>query len=176
MRLIGALGGLSDAELRSTFNGGLGMVCVVPARLASRTAIASLEDDGFEAWQVGDVVAIGAAGRATRSLGGSEVLAEWARAIGEIGGMEEERRGTQDRGWRIGNRQQPACPARGAQRGALDAEIALVFADRECPALDWAVEQGIETLVVPMPKLSDDPEEGRRRGPGRIAGRRSDPS
>jgi phosphoribosylaminoimidazolecarboxamide formyltransferase/IMP cyclohydrolase len=42
-----------------------------------------------------------------------------------------------------------------AQRGALDAEIVLVFADRECPAIAWAVEQGIETVVVPMPKLSD---------------------
>jgi phosphoribosylaminoimidazolecarboxamide formyltransferase/IMP cyclohydrolase len=41
-----------------------------------------------------------------------------------------------------------------AERGALDAEIILVFADRECAALDWAVEQGIETLLVPMPKLS----------------------
>jgi phosphoribosylaminoimidazolecarboxamide formyltransferase/IMP cyclohydrolase len=42
-----------------------------------------------------------------------------------------------------------------AERGALDAEIALVFADRDCPAIDWAVEQGIDTLVVPMPKLSE---------------------
>jgi phosphoribosylaminoimidazolecarboxamide formyltransferase / IMP cyclohydrolase len=41
-----------------------------------------------------------------------------------------------------------------AGRGALDAEIALVFADRDCPAVDWAGEQGIETLVVPMPRLS----------------------
>jgi phosphoribosylaminoimidazolecarboxamide formyltransferase/IMP cyclohydrolase len=40
-------------------------------------------------------------------------------------------------------------------RGALDAEIALVFADRDCAAVEWAVEQGIDTLVVPMPKLSD---------------------
>ena len=30
MRLFGALGGLDDAELRATFNGGLGMVAVVP--------------------------------------------------------------------------------------------------------------------------------------------------
>jgi phosphoribosylaminoimidazolecarboxamide formyltransferase/IMP cyclohydrolase len=45
-----------------------------------------------------------------------------------------------------------------AERGALDAEIALVFADRECAALDWAVEQGIETLLVPMPKLSEAAE------------------
>ena len=42
-----------------------------------------------------------------------------------------------------------------AERGALDADIALVFADRDCAAIDWAVEQGLETLVVPMPKLSD---------------------
>jgi phosphoribosylaminoimidazolecarboxamide formyltransferase/IMP cyclohydrolase len=42
-----------------------------------------------------------------------------------------------------------------AERGALDAEIALVFADRDCAAVEWAVEQGIDALVVPMPKLSD---------------------
>ena len=41
------------------------------------------------------------------------------------------------------------------ERGALDAEIGLVFADRECSALDWAVEQGMDTLLVPMPKLSE---------------------
>ncbi len=43
-----------------------------------------------------------------------------------------------------------------AARGALDAEIALVFADRECAALDWAVEQGIETLLVPAAPRGDD--------------------
>jgi phosphoribosylaminoimidazolecarboxamide formyltransferase/IMP cyclohydrolase len=42
-----------------------------------------------------------------------------------------------------------------AMRGALDAEIALVFADRDCAAIDWAVEQGLDTLVVPVPRLSD---------------------
>jgi len=41
-------------------------------------------------------------------------------------------------------------------RGALDAEIALVFADRPCAALDWAVEQGIETLLVPSAPRGDD--------------------
>ncbi|MGD0247536.1 MAG: bifunctional phosphoribosylaminoimidazolecarboxamide formyltransferase/IMP cyclohydrolase, partial [Candidatus Limnocylindrales bacterium] len=45
-----------------------------------------------------------------------------------------------------------------AERGALDAEIAVVFADRECPAIDWAVEQGMDTLVVPIPKLSQAAE------------------
>ena len=61
MRVIGALGGLSEAELRSTFNGGLGMVCVVPPE-ASETAIMSLAQDGLTAWQVGEVVAIDAQG------------------------------------------------------------------------------------------------------------------
>jgi phosphoribosylformylglycinamidine cyclo-ligase len=59
MHVLGALGGLSEAELRSTFNGGLGMVCVVPAAGVA-AAIASLAEDGFAAWQVGEVAAIGA--------------------------------------------------------------------------------------------------------------------
>ena len=33
-------------------------------------------------------------------------------------------------------------------RGALDASIALVFADRPCPALDWATEAGLDTALV----------------------------
>jgi len=67
MRLLGAVGGLSPAELRSTFNGGLGMVCAVPAD-AVEAAICSLDDDGLEAWQVGvvgDVESLG--GRYTES-------------------------------------------------------------------------------------------------------------
>jgi phosphoribosylaminoimidazolecarboxamide formyltransferase / IMP cyclohydrolase len=42
-----------------------------------------------------------------------------------------------------------------AVRGALDTEIALVFADRRCPAIDWAVEQGIETVAVPATPAGD---------------------
>jgi phosphoribosylformylglycinamidine cyclo-ligase len=61
MMLIGVLGGLSEAELRSTFNGGLGMVCAVPAD-GVETAIRSLHDAGLAAWHVGDVVPIGADG------------------------------------------------------------------------------------------------------------------
>jgi phosphoribosylformylglycinamidine cyclo-ligase len=61
MCLMGVLGGLSEAELRSTFNGGLGMVCVVPAE-AVQTAISSLDEDGLAACQVGEVVAIEAQG------------------------------------------------------------------------------------------------------------------
>jgi phosphoribosylformylglycinamidine cyclo-ligase len=54
MSLAGAVGGLSAAELRSTFNGGLGMVCAVPPE-SVETVIDSMDDDGFEAWHVGVV-------------------------------------------------------------------------------------------------------------------------
>ncbi len=36
-----------------------------------------------------------------------------------------------------------------AERGELGGEIVLVFADRPCPALEWAAEQGIATALVP---------------------------
>jgi len=35
------------------------------------------------------------------------------------------------------------------RRGGLGAEVVLVFADRACPAIDWAAEQGIDTAVLP---------------------------
>ena len=35
-----------------------------------------------------------------------------------------------------------------AQRGELGGAIVLVFADRACPALEWAREQGIDTALV----------------------------
>jgi phosphoribosylaminoimidazolecarboxamide formyltransferase/IMP cyclohydrolase len=35
-----------------------------------------------------------------------------------------------------------------ATRGELGGDIVLVFADRACPALDWAVEEGIDTALV----------------------------
>lgn len=39
--------------------------------------------------------------------------------------------------------------AAAAERGELGGGIVLVFGDRACPALAWAVEQGIETAMVP---------------------------
>jgi phosphoribosylaminoimidazolecarboxamide formyltransferase/IMP cyclohydrolase len=33
-------------------------------------------------------------------------------------------------------------------RGALDSEIALVFSDRPCAALDWATEAGLDTALI----------------------------
>jgi phosphoribosylformylglycinamidine cyclo-ligase len=55
VRLIGALAGMDDVELRATFNGGLGMVAVLPAASVP-AAIVLLADHGFEAQLVGEVV------------------------------------------------------------------------------------------------------------------------
>ncbi|HEY8846276.1 MAG TPA: phosphoribosylformylglycinamidine cyclo-ligase [Candidatus Limnocylindrales bacterium] len=55
MRLFGALGGLDDAELRATFNGGLGMIAVV-APEAVETAQATLARAGLGAGVVGEVI------------------------------------------------------------------------------------------------------------------------
>jgi len=55
MRLLGALDAIEDDELRATFNGGLGMVLVVPASAAGRTVDLAAER-GLQAWIVGEVV------------------------------------------------------------------------------------------------------------------------
>jgi phosphoribosylaminoimidazolecarboxamide formyltransferase/IMP cyclohydrolase len=39
--------------------------------------------------------------------------------------------------------------AAAAARGEVGGTIAIVFADRACPALDWAAERGIETALLP---------------------------
>ncbi len=39
--------------------------------------------------------------------------------------------------------------AAAARRGSLGGEVALVFADRHCPAVAWAAEEGIDTAVLP---------------------------
>jgi phosphoribosylformylglycinamidine cyclo-ligase len=57
MRLLGALGGIEDDELRATFNGGLGMVVVVPPAAAPE-AVALARDRGMGAWVVGEVVPV----------------------------------------------------------------------------------------------------------------------
>jgi len=55
MRLFGALGGLDGAELRATFNGGLGMIAVVSPE-AVATAQSALASAGIRAPVVGVVV------------------------------------------------------------------------------------------------------------------------
>jgi phosphoribosylformylglycinamidine cyclo-ligase len=63
MRVLGALGGIPDAELRATFNAGLGMVVVVPAAAAPRTVELSVAR-GVPAWVVGEVIDAAASGGA----------------------------------------------------------------------------------------------------------------
>ena len=54
-RLFGALGGLDDVELRATFNGGIGMVLIVPhAAIPAAKRLAS--ERGIKAVVVGEVV------------------------------------------------------------------------------------------------------------------------
>jgi len=55
MALLGELGGVEPDELRATFNGGLGMIAVVPADAADRT-VALARARGIAAWVVGEVV------------------------------------------------------------------------------------------------------------------------
>ena len=69
MRLLGAIGALEDDELRATFNGGIGMVIVVPPAVATRT-VDLARGRGVPAWVVGEVV--------RRELIGGERYAEAA--------------------------------------------------------------------------------------------------
>jgi len=46
--------------------------------------------------------------------------------------------------------------AAAATRGELGGSIVLVFADRACPALDWAREAGLETALVPAAPAGDE--------------------
>ena len=61
MRLVGALGGMDDTELRATFNGGLGMVAVM-TREAVPIAIEALDAQGIAGALVGEVVAADSVG------------------------------------------------------------------------------------------------------------------
>jgi phosphoribosylformylglycinamidine cyclo-ligase len=63
MRLMAALGGMDDEELRGTFNGGLGMIVVVSPDAADAT-IERLATDGIPAAVVGEVVPIDGLGGA----------------------------------------------------------------------------------------------------------------
>src|SRR6478735_6621851 len=74
MRLFGALGGLDDEELRATFNGGIGMVMVVPPG-AVPAAEASLAGQGIPATVVGEVVDAAAVGGARYVEGVLETMA-----------------------------------------------------------------------------------------------------
>jgi phosphoribosylformylglycinamidine cyclo-ligase len=55
MRLVGALGGMDDPEIRATFNGGIGLVAVVPPD-AVAAAIAGFAGQHVDATRIGEVV------------------------------------------------------------------------------------------------------------------------
>ncbi len=74
IRLFGALGGMDDDELRATFNGGLGMVAVVP-RDAVEVATAAFAERGHEAVVVGEVVEVESLGGARYVEGALESIA-----------------------------------------------------------------------------------------------------
>ena len=61
MRLLGALGGVADDELRATFNGGIGMTLVV-APAAVGPLLAALADAAERAWVIGEVRPVAALG------------------------------------------------------------------------------------------------------------------
>jgi phosphoribosylformylglycinamidine cyclo-ligase len=68
MRLMAALGGLDDEELRGTFNGGLGMIVVVSPGAAGAT-LERLTQDGITAAVVGEVVTADSLGGARYAEG-----------------------------------------------------------------------------------------------------------
>lgn len=68
MRLMSALGGLDDQELRATFNGGLGMIVVV-SREAVDLTIERLTADGITSAVVGNVVTADSLGGARYAEG-----------------------------------------------------------------------------------------------------------
>jgi len=74
VRLFGALGGLDDDELRATFNGGLGMVIVLPAA-AIPVAVDAFATHDVPAMLVGEVVNRDAVGDVTYVEGALESIA-----------------------------------------------------------------------------------------------------
>jgi phosphoribosylformylglycinamidine cyclo-ligase len=68
MRLVGALAGMDDAEIRATFNGGLGMVLVVPPAVVATVSGVALAA-GIDARVVGEIVTAEALGGARYAEG-----------------------------------------------------------------------------------------------------------
>jgi phosphoribosylformylglycinamidine cyclo-ligase len=61
MRLLGDLGGISDGELRATFNGGIGMVVALPPA-AVEAALQAAAEEGTPGVVIGEVVAVAQSG------------------------------------------------------------------------------------------------------------------
>jgi phosphoribosylaminoimidazole (AIR) synthetase len=74
MHLFGALGGMDEAELRATFNGGLGMTLTLPPSGVA-AALRALEVHGVGAAVVGQVITAGDADGANYVEGSLEGVA-----------------------------------------------------------------------------------------------------
>ena len=146
MRLLGALGGLDDDEIRATFNGGLGMVVVVAPDAVDAT--------------IGRSAASGDRARPSSARSCRVDRLDGARyaegALGVSGRIAVAVSGA-------GSNLRALHAA--AERGELGGEIVLVVADRPCPALDWAAEQGIDTASSPA--ATDDCARRRSLGGAR---------
>ena len=118
MRLIGALGGLEDDELRATFNGGLGMVAVLPREAAGDRARPRSPSTASRRAVVGEV----RRGRG-RSVAPDTWKVRWSRS--------RERRA--DRGRRVGRWVQPARAA-GRRRRAASSAARSCWSSRTGPA------------------------------------------
>ena len=154
-----ALGGLDDAELRATFNGGLGMVVVVPPAAAA-AAIAALAAHGIAGRRRrrGRRRGVGRRRPLRRGAPGGDRVSGRRIAVGVSGAGSNLR----------------ALARRRDPRRARRRHRASSFADRACPALDWAAEQGIETALVPGRRRRDARRDAwRRRGAGRRGPRRA---
>ena len=134
MRLFGALGGLEDDEMRATFNGGLGMVVVLPPA-AVETAVACVRGGRHP----------GGRRRRGRRRGDCRRSPLCRGTPGEPGVNGSGRVAVGVSGCGL----QPAGARGCGGPGRAGWRDPLVFADRDCPALAWAAEQGIETALVP---------------------------
>ncbi len=142
MRMFGDLAGMDPAEVRATFNGGLGMIAVVPSD-ALGLALATLADHGVAAALIGEVVTVEALDGARYLEGPLDVFAPAVTEAAMAASPARIAVGVSGAGSNL------RALVAAARRGELGADVVLVFADRACPALDRAAEEGIDTALVP---------------------------
>ncbi len=124
------LAGLDGPELRATFNAGIGMALVVePAAVTRRHRPAGRPRPGGLGHRVGRA----GLGRGTDALCRGGRMSDGVRIAVGVSGQ-----GSNLRALHAAQR-----------RGVLGGTITTVFADRVCPGVDWAIEQGIPVLLVP---------------------------
>src|SRR5207249_2402555 len=83
--------------------------------------------------------------------------ARWPRRGGQPRGLADAVGYAAGRGARRRRGRRAAGDVQWRHRPGFDraADVAFVFADRPCPALDWAAEEGIEPALVPAAGPAD---------------------